>query len=285
MKGKTPTRISSTHSEIAFRVEMVRAHQGELIPGGIGTAFLWRVREKIYVVTNHHNVTGWDHLRGKALSPSGIVPTHLKLILRWAEPAPIGWLSQEAPVLASLFDHAGEPLWLTHPKFGADVDVAVLGLGQVDAQKIFPDAPPGLILKTIPANDDHNWIDFDVAAGDDAFVMGYPKGLDGGDGFPLWKRASIASEPALDQQGLPKILVDTATRPGMSGSPVIVIRRGLITVPGGVDKIGAAASFLGIYSGRADDDPLGAQIGIVWKKQVIEEIVRGGTKGRSPWAQ
>ena len=58
------------------------------------------------------------------------------------------------------------------------------------------------------------------------FVLGYPKGISGGRGFPIWKRASIATEPDIQHDGLPKLLVDTATREGMSGAPVVAIADG-----------------------------------------------------------
>ena len=47
--------------------------------------------------------------------------------------------------------------------------------------------------------------------------------------------------------------------------------------------IGMGETFLGVYSGRVDDDPLGAQIGIVWKGTVVEEIVKHGVPGTTPF--
>jgi hypothetical protein len=74
----------------------------------------------------------------------------------------------------------------------------------------------------------------------------------------------------------------------MSGSPVVAIRRGLINPRGAtslVDEsvIGTAETFIGIYSGRIDDDLLGAQIGIVWKASVLNEIISGKVIGKSPY--
>lgn len=63
----------------------------------------------------------------------------------------------------------------------------------------------------------------------DVFVLGYPKGISGGGEFPIWKRASIATEPDIQLGTLPKMLVDTATREGMLGAPVIAVaRRGVL---------------------------------------------------------
>lgn len=44
-----------------------------------------------------------------------------------------------------------------------------------------------------------------------------------------------------------------------------------------------APKFLGLYSGRLDDDQLGVQLGIVWKARLVDEIVDGATRGTYPW--
>ena len=77
------------------------------------------------------------------------------------------------------------------------------------------------------------------------------------------------------------LLVDTASRPGMSGSPVIlrtyfmhVTQENKITVTSG-----PANKFIGVYSGRLHtQDPLEAQIGMVWSATFIDEIIDGGLK-------
>jgi len=74
------------------------------------------------------------------------------------------------------------------------------------------------------------------------------------------------------------MLVDTASRPGMSGAPVI---RGSwsnhLVEPGRQaydDR--TATKFLGVYSGRVPTDhPAEAQIGLVWDASFINEIISG----------
>src|SRR5258708_39700911 len=60
------------------------------------------------------------------------------------------------------------------------------------------------------------------------FVVGFPLGLvdrqDPHHVLPIYKSANIASEPYLDFQGKPIVVIDSTTRPGMSGSPVVVQR-------------------------------------------------------------
>jgi hypothetical protein len=148
---------------------------------------------------------------------------------------------------------------MIHSVYKKAVDVVAL--------KITP--PNGVIMKPI------NKEIFDnekPMVSDDVFVLGYPYDVKGGGNFPIWKRASIATEPDLNYNFLPQMLVDTATRSGMSGSPVIFRRTGVHGLVDGkmVDSssIGTVEDFLGIYSGRyvgeSKDD---AQLGIVWKKQ------------------
>ena len=124
---------------------------------------------------------------------------------------------------------------------------------------------------------------FEVA--DDVFVVGYPFGR--GSIFtdvlpiPVWKRASIASEMDLNyyMDDRPVFLVDTMTKPGMSGSPVIGMAKGLMRGINGSVSIGTgyAMKFLGVYSGRVDGQQNNEScLGLVWKKEFIDEIIDGG---------
>jgi hypothetical protein len=125
-----------------------------------------------------------------------------------------------------------------------------------------------------------------LTPGMDVFVLGYPLGLSGGGRFPLWKRGSIASEPDVDIDDLPKMYIDTATREGMSGAPVCMPkklgsgRRKERNFPMGA-MFGKGHRFIGIYSGRVGDDPFLAQLGIVWKEEAIQEIIAGAHSGTS----
>jgi hypothetical protein len=120
----------------------------------------------------------------------------------------------------------------------------------------------------------------------DVFVLGYPKGISGGSVFPIWKKASIATEPAIQLDGLPKILVDSAMREGMSGAPVVAISDGGYEEENGslMQTLGRFYRFVGVYSGRLGDNEMEAQLGIVWKTQAVGEIVQVPTKGKSSFA-
>lgn len=120
-----------------------------------------------------------------------------------------------------------------------------------------------------------------VAIGIDAFILGYPFGI-AASTFPIWKRASIASEPHFSIDDQPCFYVDTASRPGMSGSPVILRSwGGFQTNKGGmVTGPGAATRFIGVYSGRiVAKNLLQAQLGIVWRAEVVDRIITTGCPG------
>jgi hypothetical protein len=119
-----------------------------------------------------------------------------------------------------------------------------------------------------------------LSMGSDAFILGYPFGISLGT-FPIWKRGSIATEPDLaGAAGNPHFfLLDTASRPGMSGSPVILrtvsaaaMERGNLTL-----STGTNTRLIGVYSGRLPaNEPLDAQLGMVWPISLAEEIVAHG---------
>lgn len=74
--------------------------------------------------------------------------------------------------------------------------------------------------------------------------------------------------------------VDTASRPGMSGSPVLYKERRAIGIgngnPGepGVKFSNNLMSLVGVYSGRIGSNiEKEAQLGIVWKYKGIDEII------------
>jgi hypothetical protein len=277
--AKKAPKITQALSHSAVKVfAQRRDSEGKITAESQATGFYWRADKSLYLITNWHVVTGWNPITDKAISETGFVPTHLASEYFLKEKMGDKLVNRKkCEVCIQLIDRDSSPCWLEHPKFGRKIDVIavrVCDLAEVE-------------LLTVPINTYSDFMDFEVCAGDDAFVIGYPLGLGGGP-FPIWKRASVASEPDIDIEGTPKFYIDTATRKGMSGSPVVAIRRGLINPRGAtslVDEsvIGTAETFIGIYSGRIDDDLLGAQIGIVWKASVLNEIISGKVIGKSPY--
>ena len=173
---------------------------------------------------------------GKALHTKGLIPNLLRIHYKqWGDATKTAVRSQ--PLDLSLY-RGNEPIWFEHDSRNV-VDVVAIPL----------------LLEGLPnfANECINTIDqearLEVCAGMDCFILGFPEGLIGAANTPIWKRASIASEP---YQQYP-YYVDLATRKGMSGSPVIARHSGLFGMRGGTmtgnEIIGTVEKFVAIYSG------------------------------------
>jgi hypothetical protein len=230
-----------------------------------GTAFTWQHDNEHYLITNWHNVSGRDPNTDKHLSCTAAEPNMLHGLFN-TKGKNIGDKHQ---LRIPIRQDSGEVNWLVHPTHKRAIDVVAIPLvGDLVSSIHFYS-----INKMGSA-------DLLVRIGMDVFVLGYPFGP-GTTGLPVWKRGSIASEPDLVPHVQSYLLVDTASRPGMSGSPVILrtyyihaSQKGEVTL-----TTGAANKFIGVYSGRLHThDPLETQIGMVWADTYIDEIIDGGLR-------
>src|SRR5205085_9713799 len=103
------------------------------------------------------------------------------------------------------------PVWLAHPTRQRGSDVVAIPVDELGRDPL---------INLYPINTLRSEADLAVRIGMDVFILGYPFGAPP-PGFPVWKRGSIASEPDLTRLGRGFLIVDTASRPGMSGAPVI----------------------------------------------------------------
>ena len=230
-----------------------------------GTAFTWERDSKHYLITNWHNVSGRDPNTDNHLSATAAEPNVLYGMFN-AKGQNIGHKHQ---LRIHIRQDSGEVGWLVHPTHKRGIDVVAIPL-------------VGDFVSSIHfySLNKMGSADLLVTIGMDVFVLGYPFGT-GKTGLPIWKRGSIASEPDLVPHVESYLLVDTASRPGMSGSPVIlrtyythVNQKGEVAITSG-----AANKFIGVYSGRLHtQDSLEAQIGMVWAGTYIDEIIDGGLR-------
>lgn len=238
------------------------------------TGFFWKVEDSIYLITNWHNATG---LNSVTLKPNGsFCPTtfrlHFFLCVEQVE-------SMDKIVARqrdfNLYDQKGEAAWKEHSKRNL-VDIVALSLDQ----SLFEGGMPYCL----------NEINFETTwqpeIGTDCFVVGFPEGLTGPCETPIWKRGSIASEPGHAPDEFPNFWIDTLGNPGLSGSPVIGQGHGILVEDGtripNNTKIGSWQNFIGIYSGRSNEKGVGFQLGIVWKSNLLNEIIEAGVTGHNP---
>jgi hypothetical protein len=232
---------------------------------GTATGFVWVRSGKYYLITNWHVVTCRMFPTGQYLKSHAGRPNVLRAHFNLAARQDFGKQQYDLKIR----DVDDNPLWLVHPQ--RSVDIAAVPLPLTDGQL--------QILKLYPINELPSF-PFKLYIGMDVFILGYPFGVRL-PAYPVWKRGSIASEPDLASFTDTFLMVDTASRPGMSGAPVIVRHWGTdkYVIQGTTEMLPATTrtKFIGVYSGRMPTETaLEAQIGMVWPAAAIDEIIACG---------
>jgi hypothetical protein len=225
--------------------------------------FIWRRHKRYYLITNWHVVSALDLFTKELIAPGGSRANKLRCHFVRVE-------QRERELIdVPIRDENDRPLWFIHfeqEKRAIDVVALPLDGESLKEVSLFP------VNELAPAK-------LAIMIGMDVFILGYPFGSKS-PALPVWKRGSIASEPDLVRNSTGYYLVDTASRPGMSGSPVIlrswsnhILESNMWTTSNEqspIDRI------IGVYSGRRK--PTDAQIGMVWHVDYIEEIIDGGIR-------
>jgi hypothetical protein len=223
------------------------------------TGFLVEHEARLYLVTNRHVIRGRNNQTDQPLSPSGALPDSITVFHNVA-----GALGRWIPIDEPLYDKDRRPKWLEHSTHRGSVDVVAMELVKPPSVDIYPYDPfqPGPSVA--------------VGVTDVVSIIGFPFGLTGGGRLAIWTQGSVATEPALDYGNLPSFLVDSRTRPGQSGSPVLAYRPigPVISELGGMSmSVFPVEKFLGVYSGRVHPE---SDLGVVWKAPLVAEIISAG---------
>jgi hypothetical protein len=117
-------------------------------------------------------------------------------------------------VTEELYDPSGDPRWLEHPAFGRRVDVVALPIVN-RAGSHFIGYNPWEVGAALP-----------VGIARPLSIIGFPFGQTAGGLLPVWLQGWVASEPEVDFNDLPLMLIDARTRQGQSGSPVVAYAEG-----------------------------------------------------------
>ena len=246
------------------------------------TGFIYNRNNQQYLVTNLHVTSGRNIDTGKILDIHGAVPEFIQAQISICDEK-TNIVQKVGKLTLNLYDTNNMPLWLVHPIYKRNVDIAIVPI-------LLQNEQPFLFF----AINDIEIIDTKVSVADDVFVVGYPLALGTNENkdLPIWKRASIASEPSINyfNDGRKAFVIDGTTRDGMSGSPVFFYSNLAITSTqdGGVSVSMSKQrtfNFLGIYSGRLqscnkNNEPIEKEsfLGLVWKKELIDEIIDGNVR-------
>lgn len=231
------------------------------------TGFFWTESDKTFLITNWHVVTGRHPDTGKALSCFAPAEIAYPRFIEGESYSEVWWEKIQ------LRDEGGNATWFEHPVYSGSADVAAVLVPlhlPIETSK----GPQKSYVCTIDETSYHGeWAGRRLDMGSDLFVLGFPLGLKPTGHFPIWKRASVATEMDIPLNDKPAFLVDAATRQGMSGSPVVYVRNRDMHVLGGAVPT-RYVEFVGVYSGRhVGGNEIEAQLGIVWKPEIIRDIV------------
>ena len=221
------------------------------------TSFCYLYLGLKYLITNYHVVTGKNAFTNELLDKKhGSVPN--RLVVEYYN-SNHDLLSFEIPVDNDSF------LNIKYEKNGTIRHYDIVAIKIDDKLDIMP-------INSL----DYSPKDLLIGVSDFAFVLGYPKSIHVNN-TPIWKLSTIASEPSIDVDSLPLFYIDTATKEGMSGSPVIVYsnKGNYRSIDGQVVLTdGMIFNFLGIYSGRdICENEEEARLGVVWKEKAIIDTI------------
>lgn len=272
-------------------------------PLAVGTGVFYRRHGKVYIATAWHNVTGRHAETLAPLSSTGAIPDRVTIHFS-------SLLMESGRLRGVSPRHVDVPLeedqrtfYLTHPQGFPRVDVVALPIDptfpyptrwalsdgthpimEIPMEVAEQEGSLGLgivCIQDVAGGAGKFDVDFEANLGvsDDLFIVGYPTGLHDQTRQPIWKRATVASDPQLGWDNQRKFLVDCASRHGMSGAPVITYSRSGRLQVGGTTYMGSGPAVVlhGIYVNRVGGtSEFEAQIGSVWKREMIDEIIDAG---------
>jgi hypothetical protein len=220
---------------------------------GAATGFVVQLDGRSFLITNRHVCTGTDETGKSVFATSA---AHDELIIHHHVMGHLGqWCQKPFP----LYNLDGSHRWIEHP-LGSVIDVVALPLDPLPQDvQLYP-----LDLRLAET-------DLIPQPGMTSFIIGFPFGKTSGGCLPIWKTGHVASDPDINFESKPILLIDATTRSGMSGAPVVIRSTGGYKTRGGSFVMGGFATLLlGVYSGRLHES---LEIGIVWKPHMINEIL------------
>ena len=230
-----------------------------------GSGCFWRHDGSIYLVTARHVLTGRSPFNDEILSKNGFIPRRITVYPTRVENNQ--WFRQEV----TLEVNPEQPNWLQDPEFGhLKTDIAALHLGSDSVSE----------FRCL--NDQTDIFDeIFTLVGMECSVVGYPTPNFSGLMTPIWRRGAIASEPRLPLDDKPMFLLDAATSPGFSGSPVFRQHFGPLPVQEQDGNLGMALdnvrklSLVGIYAGRFSHAHVGGEVPFVFYANRIPMLFSG----------
>jgi hypothetical protein len=270
-----------------FSTTPIQTYYGET-PLSYATGFFYfgflEGRPNWWLITNWHVFSGRNaDAPAICLDRNGAIPNRIRLNLflrsdqpEYSDRSPsLGPLMQEQFI--DLYDVEGDAAWYQHPQKNS-FDVAAINLSVLTDRCLM-----------VGVNQPKNQWDMAIEVGSAVFILGYPLGYRHFIETPIWKHGVIGSEPHLETPEMKnRVVIDATTRPGMSGSPVIMREKThYLAETGDIKRHPNATRFIGIYASRprmslpagmdeADGNP---EIGFFYKSSCVEKTLAEGIRG------
>lgn len=247
----------------SVQIEILAQNTKVLI--SLATGFLCNYKERIYLVTNWHVVAGKNSETKCLLHHSGAIPGFFNLKFQAGTDHTESTLKPTTLAFQiPLYDKSDVRLWHEHPEYASKIDVVVLDVtNNLPKDKLLENSISVIsydLIKEIEKNE--------LGVTDNVFIIGYINLNRAPNNYPIYKSASIASEPNIVDPEFPVFYVDGKTKSGMSGSPVVKKHGMKVTNDnGGFRFTEGKVRLVGVYSGREKQgtDEYEAELGIVWK--------------------
>lgn len=289
-----------SRSTTYLQTYVVHPQTGEHKLRSHATGFFIRASDALLLVTNWHVVTGLDPSAPSAMKEGNHPPHFIKATVAGKN----GWLTE---LSMPLYNRSMQPLWGEHP-LGGKVDIAIYPLpAELEDHFHFVD---------VHSVEDDTPIEEMIAK--DVFILGYPfsradmTGVFGEEApyyIPVWKRGSIATEPALRLDGR-VLLIDSLSRPGMSGAPVFIAQDTKLMGAGNAanskaferlltrdnsafreidttaltDVTTKHFRFMGLYSGTIGSTRLSeVALGKCWHVDTLLDLIANACEGKMPF--
>jgi len=224
-----------------------------------GTGFFYKSDNQLYLVSNWHVLSNLSFQTRKKLNKNDKIPNSVLLQARESKG------DQSSPVDVTI------PLdnWLELP--------GQCDIGCVPVEGNFR-----------PLNQT-SFEAMELQVSDELFVLGYPGGWNATvANSPFWRKASCASDPGIGIRisdwppNLDAFYIDSSADSGMSGAPVLLLRYEMRINEKGQYTFSRRRDFVGVFSATINkEDPTVRDLGIVWKKRMIDRVIENGSRFES----
>src|SRR5690554_5216670 len=161
----------STESLIPISIDLIFSETGTTL--GKATAFFFKKKDKLYLITNWHNFTGLNPRTKKPIGNHAGKPDTVRFRMHQQNGLEFKFFYFETKLYK---DNLMElPQWFIHPEFKEKVDVVALEIKMSEE------------YKCIPVNDeDLQFDEIQAKVADDVFILGFPFNIRQLGVLPIW---------------------------------------------------------------------------------------------------